>query len=97
MKVKPHLSCGVDWAGCDRSALQSGGMDGGTAAGRRASGTGGIDCPESAGSSPEDREREKQRKKQMVWLLKLSGDHTTATKFAALVTHFQGGVCPRVG
>lgn len=52
MREKCHLSCGVDWAGCVHSALQRGGMDGETAAGRPASGRGGTDCPESAGSSP---------------------------------------------
>lgn len=52
MRGKDHLSCGVDWAGCVHSALQRGGMDGGTAAGRPAGERGGTDCPGSAGSSP---------------------------------------------
>lgn len=55
MREKCHLSCDVDWAGCVHSALQRGGMDGGTAAGRLAGGTGGTGCPESGGSSPEGR------------------------------------------
>lgn len=37
---------------CVHSALQHGGMDGETAAGRQAGGKGGTDCPESGGSSP---------------------------------------------
>lgn len=49
----------MDWAECVHSALQRDGMDGGTAAGRPAGGTGGTDCPESGGSSPAGRKRKK--------------------------------------
>lgn len=62
MKGKRHLSCGVDWAGCVRSTLQRGGMDGETAAGRPAGVTGGTDCPKSGGSSPEGRRRETEER-----------------------------------
>ena len=52
-----HLSCGVGWAGCVHSALQSDGRDGGTVAGKPAGGMGGTDCPESGGSSPEGKKQ----------------------------------------
>lgn len=64
MREECHLSCGEDWAGCVHSALQRGGMDGETAAGRPAGGMGGTDCPESGGSSPEGRRRETEKKKE---------------------------------
>lgn len=64
MREERHLSCGEDWAGCVHSALQRGGMDGETAAGRPAGGMGGTDCPESGGSSPEGRRRETEKKKE---------------------------------
>lgn len=49
---KCHLSCGEDSAACARSAPQRGETGEETAAGRPEGGTGGTDCPESAGSSP---------------------------------------------
>ncbi len=58
VRGKCHLSCGVDLVGCVHSALQRGGMDGGTAAERPAGGMGGTGCPESGGSLPEGRTRE---------------------------------------
>lgn len=42
----------MDSVGCVHSTLQHGGTDGGTAAGKRAGGMGGTDCPKSGGSSP---------------------------------------------
>lgn len=58
----------MDLVGCVHSALQRGGMDGGTAAERPAGGTDGTGCPESGGSLPEGRMREanqvKKKKKE---------------------------------
>lgn len=48
-----YLSCGVGWGVCVHSVPQCDGMGGGTAAGTPAGETDGTDCPESAGSSPE--------------------------------------------
>lgn len=55
-----HLSFGVGWAECVHSVLQRDGMDGGTAAGRPAGGTGGSGCPGSGRSSPAEQEVENQ-------------------------------------
>lgn len=48
-----YLSCGVGWGVCVHSVLQCDGMGGGTAAETPAGETDGTDCPENAGSSPE--------------------------------------------
>lgn len=58
---KCHLNCGVDWVRCVRSAPQSDEMDGGTAAGRLAGGTGGTGCLENGGSSPTGRRNTEER------------------------------------
>lgn len=42
----------MDWVECVHSTLRHGGMDGETAVGRPAGGTGGTNCPKSGGSSP---------------------------------------------
>lgn len=50
-----YQSCGEGWAVCVRSALLHDETSGGTAAERPAGVMGDIDCPGSAGNSPEMR------------------------------------------
>ena len=56
----------MGWAGCDRSALQSDGRDGGIAAEKPAGGKGDTDCPESGGSLPGGRQRDQKYGEEVV-------------------------------
>ena len=71
----------MDWEGCVHSTPQHGGMDEETAAGRPAGGTGGTDCPESGGSSPE----EGRRRTMFVVLVQ----NTSFSSYCPLLQHTQ--------